>query len=214
MGRPFFVGLNGYSIYFSNVDKATLRQQFLERRLNIPRSKYWMLTDELMDQVKMFDWTVYKMVHLFMPIRRHNEVDTFSILNYFKQQHPGLKIVVPRTDMAKVEMVNILYDHDYTILGRNKYDIPEPIHGAVIDPIHIDLVFVPLLACDKRGNRVGYGKGFYDRFLSACDPDVRKVGLSFFDPVDEINDVNEHDIPLDTCITPGKTWMFPVSEGA
>ncbi|MHB1179134.1 MAG: 5-formyltetrahydrofolate cyclo-ligase [Daejeonella sp.] len=190
------------------MDKATLRKLFLERRLSLARSRYWMLTDEILDQVKLIDWARFKMVHVFMPIRKHNEVDTFSILNYFKISHPGLLIVLPRTDFENREITNILYDHEYTILGRNKYDIPEPIHGKIITPEMVDLVFIPLLACDLHGNRVGYGKGFYDRFLSKCRSDVKKIGLSFFDPVDEIKDVNEFDIPLDACITPGKTWTF------
>ncbi len=167
-----------------------------------------MLTEEIMDQVKLIDWTEFKIVHVFMPIRKHNEVDTFSILNYFKINHPGLMIVLPRTDFGNFEITNVLYDHEYTILGRNKYDIPEPIHGKIIIPEMIDLVFIPLISFDLQGNRVGYGKGFYDRFLSKCRYDVKKIGLSFFDPVDEIIDVNEFDIPLDACITPGKTWTF------
>ncbi len=143
-----------------------------------------------------------------MPIRKHNEVDTFSILYYFKLEEPGLQIVIPRTNFEKLEMENVLYDHDYTILGRNKFDIPEPIHGLIVPADQIDLVFVPLLAFDKQGNRAGYGKGFYDRFLSSCRPGVKKMGLSLFDPVDEITDLNEYDIKLDACICPGKIWEF------
>lgn len=161
-----------------------------------------------MDQVKVINWADFKMVHIFMPIRKHNEIDTFSILTYFKLHHPELKIVVPRTNFKTFEISNILYDHEYTILGRNKYDIPEPIHGKVIAPGEIDAVFIPLLAFDLKGNRVGYGKGFYDRFLSLCSTEVKKIGLSFFDPIAKISDVNEFDIPLDICITPGKTWRF------
>lgn len=190
------------------MDKATLRQQFLSRRLNIARSSYWILTDEIINQVKLIDWNEFKVVHVFLPIRKHNEVDTFSILNYFKYEHQNLQIVIPRTDFKNTGMQNILYDHKYTILGRNKYDIPEPIHGKIISVDKVDIVFIPLLACDLKGNRVGYGKGFYDRFLSQCRPDVKKIGLSFFDPVDEISDVNGFDVPLDMCITPGKTWVF------
>jgi 5-formyltetrahydrofolate cyclo-ligase len=93
-------------------------------------------------------------------------------------------------------------------LGRNKYDIPEPIHGKIVPALEIDAVFIPLLGFDVNGNRVGYGKGFYDRFLSECRPDVVKIGLSFFDPVEKINDLNKYDIPLDLCITPGKIWDF------
>lgn len=161
-----------------------------------------------MDQVKLVDWLNYRMVHIFLPIRKHNEIDTFSLLNYFKLQHPQLTIVIPRTDFTNLSITNILYDHEYTILGRNKYDIPEPIHGKVISNEKIDVVFIPLLGFDQKGNRVGYGKGFYDRFLSECRPDVVKIGMSFFEPIDEISDVNEFDIPLDLCITPEKTWNF------
>lgn len=190
------------------MDKATLRQQFLERRLQLSRSNYWSLTEDIMDQVKLVDWLNYRMVHIFLPIRKHNEIDTFSLLNYFKLQHPQLTIVIPRTDFTNLSITNILYDHEYTILGRNKYDIPEPIHGKVISNEKIDVVFIPLLGFDQKGNRVGYGKGFYDRFLSECRPDVVKIGMSFFEPIDEISDVNEFDIPLDLCITPEKTWNF------
>jgi len=190
------------------VDKAALRQEYLERRLQISRSRYWILTEEIMDQVKLIDWSSFTIVHVFLPISKHNEVDTFSILNYFKLEHPELIIVVPRTNFKDLSIQNILYDHEYTILGRNKHDIPEPIHGKTITPVQIDVVFVPLLAFDVKGNRAGYGKGFYDRFLSECRPDVQKIGLSFFDPIEGIIDVNEFDIPLDLCITPGKTWIF------
>ncbi len=190
------------------MDKATLRQQSLERRLQLSRSNYWSLTEDIMDQVKLVDWLNYRMVHIFLPIRKHNEIDTFSLLNYFKLQHPQLKIVIPRTDFTNLSITNILYDHEYTILGRNKYDIPEPIHGKVVPNEEIDIVFIPLLGFDQKGNRVGYGKGFYDRFLSECRPDVVKIGMSFFEPIDEISDVNEFDIPLDLCITPEKTWNF------
>ncbi|MGB4398265.1 MAG: 5-formyltetrahydrofolate cyclo-ligase [Daejeonella sp.] len=190
------------------MDKATLRQQSLERRLQLSRSNYWALTEDIMDQVKLVNWLNYSMVHIFLPIRKHNEIDTFSLLNYFKLQHPKLTIVIPRTDFTNLSITNILYDHEYTILGRNKYDIPEPIHGKVVPNEEIDIVFVPLLGFDQKGNRVGYGKGFYDRFLSECRPDVGKIGMSFFEPIDEISDVNEFDIPLDLCITPEKTWNF------
>ena len=198
----------GYSFYISVVDKAKLRKLFLEKRQGLSSSQYWTLTDELMDQVKLFNWADFSVIHIFLPIRRHAEVDTFSILNFFKHNFPELKIVIPRTNFEKLEMENVLYDHEYTILGRNKFDIPEPIHGKSVASKQIDLVFIPLLAFDKLGNRAGYGKGFYDRFLSECRPDVKKVGLSYFDPVDEITDLNEFDIKLDCCICPKKIWEF------
>ena len=65
-----------------------------------------------------------------------------------------------------------------------------------------------MLAFDTRGNRVGYGKGFYDRYLPACRPDCIKLGFSYFDPVDSVDDAHEFDVPLDLCITPNRTYVF------
>lgn len=190
------------------MDKASLRKQFLEKRQCLSRSQYWHLMDRLMDQFKSIDWSKHKIVHIFLPIKKHNEIDTFSILNYFKDHFPHLQIVIPRTNFQTFEMENVLYDHEHTILVRNKFDIPEPLHGILVPTHQIDLVFIPLLAFDKQGNRVGYGKGFYDRFLSKCRPDVQKLGLSFFEPIDQITDLNEFDNPLDWCICPDKIWKF------
>jgi len=69
-------------------------------------------------------------------------------------------------------------------------------------------VLVPLLSFDKKGFRVGYGKGFYDRFLMQCKSDCIKIGLSYFDPIDVIDDADEFDVPLDFCITPQKVYVF------
>jgi 5-formyltetrahydrofolate cyclo-ligase len=70
------------------------------------------------------------------------------------------------------------------------------------------VVFVPLLAFDTLGNRVGYGKGFYDQFLSECQPETIKIGLSFFEAENTITDVFEKDVRLDFCITPKKCYRF------
>ena len=70
------------------------------------------------------------------------------------------------------------------------------------------MVLVPLLCFDESGHRVGYGKGFYDRFLTKCRPDTQKVGLSYFPPVKEITDADSFDIRLDLCLTPEKVWRF------
>ncbi|SKB72518.1 5-formyltetrahydrofolate cyclo-ligase [Daejeonella lutea] len=190
------------------MDKAHLRREFLEKRLAISRSGYWTQMDKIMEQIALINWSNSPCTHIFLPIRKNNEIDTFSIINYLKLEQPQVKIVVPRTDFEKLSIDSILYNHEYTILGRNKYDIPEPIHGSKIPSEEIDIVFLPLIACDLKGNRVGYGKGFYDRFLKGCRADAKKIGLSFFDPIVEISDVNEFDIPLDICISPSKTWVF------
>jgi 5-formyltetrahydrofolate cyclo-ligase len=90
-------------------------------------------------------------------------------------------------------------------LQKNLYNILEPKEGALYDG-EVDLVLVPLLAFDEQGYRVGYGKGFYDRFLANLH--TRTIGLSFFGPVTKIHDLHEKDIKLDMCITPDKIYNF------
>lgn len=70
----------------------------------------------------------------------------------------------------------------------------------------IDIVFIPLLIFDKEYNRVGYGYGFYDKFLINCRVDVIKIGLSLLEPISRIIDINMDDIPLDIVVTPNKIY--------
>ena len=97
---------------------------------------------------------------------------------------------------------------DNTILKPNSWNIPEPENGIPISNKQIEVVFIPLVAFDVKGNRVGYGKGFYDDFLKNCSKDTLKIGLSLFDAEPIIEGTQTHDIPLDYCITPGKTYTF------
>jgi 5-formyltetrahydrofolate cyclo-ligase len=97
---------------------------------------------------------------------------------------------------------------DSTKIKKNKWNIPEPIDGISITPEQVDVVFIPLLAFDTLGNRVGYGKGFYDKFLATCRPETIKIGLSFFEGTEGIIDVFENDISLDYCVTPKSIYTF------
>ena len=97
---------------------------------------------------------------------------------------------------------------DSTRLKKSKWNIPEPVDGIEIAPNKLDVVFVPLLAFDGQGQRVGYGKGFYDRFLAQCRKDAIKIGLSLFEAEERISDFEESDIPLDFCVTPKKVYSF------
>lgn len=97
---------------------------------------------------------------------------------------------------------------DNTKIKKNEYNIPEPVNGLPVPVENIEVVFVPLLAFDVFGNRIGYGKGFYDKFLANCKPETVKIGLSFFESVNQIDDIFESDIKLDYCVTPQKIYTF------
>jgi 5-formyltetrahydrofolate cyclo-ligase len=145
-------------------------------------------------------------LHTYLPMHHLAEPDPEPLVRSIEFSNPGLRIAVPRI-ISDTEMANIRMT-EHTELLRNEFGILEPQEGELIDPLQFDLVLVPLLGYDLRGNRVGYGKGYYDRFLAGCRGDVLKLGLSFFGPIDKIDDTGLWDIPLDYCITPEKVYEF------
>jgi 5-formyltetrahydrofolate cyclo-ligase len=146
-----------------------------------------------------------KTVSLFLPIERQKEINTYHILE--KGMSIGTLIALPKTNTANHSMKHYLFENQ-SQLALNELGIPEPTSGKMIKPEQLDFVFVPLLAVDKTGHRIGYGKGYYDRFLKKCSPHCQFVGLHLFDEFIEIEDVDTHDIQLDYCITPEKIIRF------
>lgn len=147
----------------------------------------------------------YSYFHLFLSISEKKEIDTEPILHIL--QGKDKNIVVSKTDFENFRLTNYLLT-DSTILRKSKYGIPEPVDGIEVPPAKIEVVFVPLLAFDEKGNRIGYGKGFYDKFLSGCTGEVVKIGISFFEAETEFAGVSPHDVPLDYCVTPQKIYNF------
>ncbi len=142
--------------------------------------------------------------HIFLQSPEKKEIDTSLILTVL--QGKDKNIVVPKAGGNTILTNYLLTDN--TVLVKNRWDIPEPAEGLIVPEEKIDVVFVPLLAFDLKGNRVGYGKGFYDNFLNRCRPEVIKIGLSSFEAVREITDVHEGDIPLNYTVTPNKIYEF------
>lgn len=143
--------------------------------------------------------------HVFLPISEHQEVDTEYILHLLAGKDKD--IVVSKSDFSTGKMTHYLLT-DSTRIKKNSHHIPEPVDGLEVPVSKIEVAFVPLLAFDKNGHRVGYGKGFYDRFLSECNPNAIKIGLSFFEAEERISDVFPSDIQLDYCITPENVYDF------
>lgn len=143
--------------------------------------------------------------HIFLTMEEQREVHTDCILHLLAGKDK--EVVVSKSDFAEMKMVHYLLT-DNTRLVKNQYGIPEPADGIEAPSQKIDVVFVPLLAFDHKGHRVGYGKGFYDRFLNECRQDVITVGLSFFEAEEEPIEPNATDVPLDYCVTPLRAYSF------
>ncbi len=186
--------------------KAELRQVYKQKRQQLTPDAVADLSLAIANNLLSLDIWKHEFYHVFLTIEEQREVNTDYILNILsgKDKH----IVISKSDFNTLDMTHFLLT-DSTIIKKNSYNIPEPVSGIQIPVDQIDVVFIPLLAFDKQGNRVGYGKGFYDRFLSNCKPpNALKIGLSFFEAENTIEDVSENDIPLDYCITPNKVYSF------
>ncbi|PKP15728.1 MAG: 5-formyltetrahydrofolate cyclo-ligase [Bacteroidetes bacterium HGW-Bacteroidetes-23] len=181
------------------MDKKEIRKKYKElRKLLLPNDledKSLAIANQLI-QMAIWDKTYY---HLFLTIEELKEIETEFILQILAGKDK--EIVIAKSDFETRKMTHFLLT-DNTKIKKNEYNIPEPMNGLEVPVAMIEVVFVPLLAFDKQGHRVGYGKGFYDQFLAECNPETIKIGLSFFEAEDIIDDVFESDVQLDYCVTP------------
>lgn len=143
--------------------------------------------------------------HLFLSISEQKEIDTEFLLHVLAGKDK--EVVVSKSDFTTRKMTHFLLTENTKFI-KNAYNIPEPVDGIEVPVSKIEVVFVPLLAFDNKGNRVGYGKGFYDAFLSECTPETIKIGLSLFDAEPIIEDTSDIDVSLDYCVTPSRIYEF------
>jgi len=185
--------------------KKELRKKYKELRLELTleqiEDKSLAIANRLL-QLDIWDKSYF---HLFLTIEEQKEVDTEFVLQILAGKDKD--IVVSKSHFDTCQMTHFLLT-DNTKFQKNEYNIYEPVDGIEVPSSKMDVVFVPLLAYDKSGNRVGYGKGFYDKFLSQCKAEVVKIGLSFFEPEELIEDVSPSDIKLDYCVTPETIHKF------
>lgn len=187
------------------MNKSQLRQLYKEKRTQLSEAEIETLSIDIANQcLNLAIWN-FNCYHIFLSIESQNEINATYLLHIL--QGKDKTIVVPKTDFSTSILKHYLLD-DNTKLAINNYGIPEPVDGILINEQQINVVFVPLLAFDVKGNRVGYGKGFYDKFLAQCTPECLKIGLSFFQAEDDIEGLTSTDIKLDYCVTPDKVYRF------
>lgn len=186
--------------------KAKIREKYKQKRASIPADTIHEKSDAIRDKVAKHFLGKGLTISLFFPIDHHQEVRTQGIYQDYKQNNSRITGSVSDFDSGKLKHLQV---NDYESLKPNSMGIPEPSEGQIVKPPEFDMVFVPLFACDQKGYRVGYGKGFYDRFLSQCSDDCLFIGLDFHEPeIIDIEDKNQYDIPLDRLVTPEKLHYF------
>ena len=187
------------------MNKVALRQKYSALRANLSDHEIDEMSLQIANQIIQLDIWQHSFYHLFLPIESKKEVNTEYILQVLAGKDKN--IVLSASDFSTREMTHFLLT-DATKIKKNNYDIPEPVDGLEVPVSKINVVFVPLLAFDEKGNRVGYGKGFYDQFLSKCNSKTLKIGVSFYEAETIISDTLTTDIQLDYCVTPTKVYNF------
>jgi 5-formyltetrahydrofolate cyclo-ligase len=188
--------------------KQELRAAYLQKRKELTNAEVIIRSQRICELFFAgIDLSKVACLHTFYPIDNKREPDTRLIINRLTSGFPQIKIALPKINSASSEIENYLLLSP-TNLKFNSWGIAEPHDAEKIETETIDLVLVPLLTFDQYGHRVGYGKGFYDRFLRRCRPDTKRIGISLFSGIDKITDVHSSDETLHQCITPEALITF------
>lgn len=188
------------------MDKSAIRKEYLELRKTISNDLIQELSIKISNQIIDFLQSNQKIrhVHLFLPISRLNEVNTFPLFERLQDLGYYLYTSYLNPETNALETLEITETKEFE---SGDFGIPIPKDPKKVNSHQIQLVLVPLLAFDSKGNRLGYGKGYYDKFFASISHKIIKAGLSFFPPMKDIP-AETHDIGLDICITPDETYHF------
>ena len=187
------------------MNKKYLRNHFKKKRQEFSAKELESISKQVRLQLTNHFEFKNKLVNLFLPIDRFNEIDLSLLIDDI--QELGGKVCLNKSDFKSNSITPHLYS-ELSHIQTNVYGIPEPIECSEIPLNHIDFVIVPLLTFDQNGHRVGYGKGFYDGFLASFDSNTLFIGVCHFDEPSNIADLSKHDVPLHYIITPKKIYKF------
>jgi 5-formyltetrahydrofolate cyclo-ligase len=179
--------------------KEIIRKIYKQKRKELPENQRLKFQENIYQQIYNLDISKVKNVHLFLSLTKFNEIDTEPIIAFFRSKKK--KIVVSKCNFENNSLSHF-YLEENTLLELNKFGVPEPVDASQVSENELDIIFVPMYVSDKKNYRVGYGKGFYDRFLSNCKKEAKFIGINFFKPIDQIEDVNKFDIALHQVIYP------------
>lgn len=184
--------------------KAELRKKYLQKRKALSKDEAFLLSEKIFENfITYFKPISGQNIHVFIPIEKFNEIDTQIFITYFLAQN--IRVFVPK--VVGDQLINIEISEN-TAFEINNWGISEPVSNEDSGVSDYDYIITPLLYCDKKGNRVGYGKGFYDTFFERVSSDSKKIGVNYFDPEEYIDDVWGNDISLDYLVTPTAVLSF------
>ena len=174
-------------------------REILVKRSNLLKEDYHLFSTEICKKVReLKEYKSAKNILIFYPY--HDEADVWPVAK--EALCEGKNVFFPKVkDATTMEFIKIIQLTDFDMGYKG---IKEPIGDVVFDKYNIceqTLMILPGSSFDYAGNRTGYGKGYYDRYLEDCYDKITKVGVCFsLQLVEEIPDVKETDIPMDYVI--------------
>lgn len=184
--------------------KAELRKKYMQKRKALSIDEALLLSEKIFKNfIEYFKPSQNQKIHIFIPIEKFREVNTQIFVSYFLSRKS--RVFVPKIVDTRLISVEIFADSKFEL---NNWGISEPVSDEDSGILDFDFVITPLLYCDRQGNRVGYGKGFYDGFFETLSEKTKKIGVNYFNPEENIDDVWENDIPLDYLVTPDAVLSF------
>lgn len=185
--------------------KFQIREYYKTKRTALSTTEIESLSSNITNQLHSTFNFEKKFVHTFYTVKHLKEIDTYKINNSLLLSN--CKVATSITQFNPLRLNHSLITSKTNFILDN-FKIPIPSKTIPINLKNLDFVLIPLLAFDKYGNRVGYGKGLYDSFLKDCNPACIKIGLSLFDVYHDLIPSEKHDIQLDYCITPYNSYTF------
>ena len=186
-----------------NNNKFFLRKYFKKQRSLLDINQVKELNTRIFKNLLELNIWEKSCYHLYLSNEINNEAETGEIINLLFKKHK--RVFVPKIQGSNLMNIEIDNNTNYSL---NYLGIKEPLSSNQKDTNLLEVIFVPLLVFDKLGHRVGYGGGYYDKFLGNIKDDILKIGLSLFEPIDKIQDIEKHDISLDYTITPKRVYDF------
>ncbi len=169
--------------------KNELRKHMMKQRDKLLPSQVKQYSSELFAKFLDSDLTDYDNYMTYLPIR--NETDTHDLINYLFDKRK--KVSVPFID-KNGRLIPVMINKD-TVYEKDAFGISIPADRIYVSPASLHVIFVPGLAFDKKGNRVGYGKGYYDDFLRELDC-ITCAWCYNFQIIDNIEDASVYDVRI------------------
>ncbi|HEC72536.1 MAG TPA: 5-formyltetrahydrofolate cyclo-ligase [Thermoplasmatales archaeon] len=175
--------------------KNALRKRLLDIRKKLSHNEVLEISKKI--EEKLFSLKEFqKASTILFYVSYDNEVYTHDMIK--RCLHSGKNIVVPVSD-TKNEILILSKLENWHDLEKGSYGILEPKKIIKISPSELDLIIVPGVGFDEKGNRLGHGKGYYDKLLQKSN--VKTIGLAFECQIVEKITTGQNDIPVDIIIT-------------